>query len=107
MTSKYYVIAEVDTEKPLNPHSNKWPKLIAYSFETMKILIIEGRGHGLMGGELSISKFDVSQWGYIFSETDTEWFRKIIESGLLSDKNNEDAFIKVLSGKIKVRAINY
>ncbi|WP_198263026.1 hypothetical protein [sulfur-oxidizing endosymbiont of Gigantopelta aegis] len=86
---KYYIIADVDKSGLTNLHDNKWPKLIGYSFEKDKILIMEGRGHGLQGTKLSINKFKSNDWIDVFNETDSSWFIKFISEGLLNNDDNK------------------
>lgn len=52
----------------------QWPKLIAYSPEIKKILILEGAGHGLMDGEISLALVSQEKWREVFEELGVEWF---------------------------------
>ncbi len=108
MTDKYYVIAEVDKRQPNESHSSVWPKLVAYSFSSEKILLEEGFGHGLMGGTLDLKDFDTSQWEDIFQATDSEWFKKYIDNSLLPKFKTESDFIDLLKKHCnEIKTINY
>lgn len=96
MSDTYYIIAEKDKRLPGETNSSVWPKLVAFSFSVRKILLQEGYGHGLMGGTISLSGFDVSQWSEIFKETDSEWFMKNIADGVLEKVTDENDFKDLL-----------
>jgi hypothetical protein len=107
MKNKYYVIAEKDDEQPLIAHSNQWPKLIAFSFETMSLLFILGRGHGLRGGLEPLSSFDSRIWDDMFKETNSNWFLHLIDNGSLTKEGAETDLINMLANKGNVRTMDY
>lgn len=94
MSHNYYIIAKVDNETPKLPHSSYWPKLIAFSFENMSLIITEGRGHGLCGGEMLLSKFNQNQWKDVFKATKSEWFCDLIDKNSLLSLNAENLLSK-------------
>jgi len=106
MTKKYYIISDVDKGHSDEPHSSEWPKLIAYSFDGNTILIKEGRGHGLAGGELPISSIDMKTWQQTFHDSGAEWFKNLVDNGSL-EKMDEDEFKNELSKRAGVKELLY
>ncbi|MCW8931934.1 MAG: hypothetical protein OQL19_17080 [Gammaproteobacteria bacterium] len=98
MTDIYYVISEVDRRQFGETHNSTWPQLVAYSFDLKKILITEG--HGLIGGSMSLSSFNISDWNDIFQTTNTEWFSDCIAEGTIINLSDEDTFINLLKKKL-------
>lgn len=108
MTETYYIIAEKDGRPPNESHSSEWPKLVAFSFCSKKILLQEGFGHGLMGGVLSLFGFNASQWVDIFAETDSEWFMRNILDGSVEKMVREKEFEDFLvNNGCKLKTIEY
>ncbi len=108
MTNIYYVIAEIDKRQYGELHSSIWPKLVAYSFELKKILITEGYGHGLMGGTMSLSNFNISDWNDVFQATNAEWFSDYVADGTIISLPDENAFINLLKkNDCTIKKINY
>lgn len=107
MAEEYYIIANIDKGDPSQPHSSEWPKLIAYSFSERKILMQEGKGHGLMGGTISLDKFNPSDWREIFSSTNSLWFLDMLSNGTISNCSNENDFQKILKNNCGIELINY
>ena len=105
MPEKYYVIAKVDKSDPQQPHSSEWPKLIAYSFNSQKILMSEGRGHGLMGGSIALSKFQPDVWKEIFIDTNSEWFLDLYLDGTLINCQDEDTLKGIISSRRPIEII--
>ncbi len=97
MSDTYYVIGKADKRGPNEPHSNAWPKLVAYSFTLKRILLLEGYGHGLMGGSIALSSFNPTDWEEIFIETGSTWFKKSIADGSLNNLSCESDFESALS----------
>ncbi len=107
MKNTYYVIAKVDKRQPNESNSSAWPKLVAYSFEQKKILIEEGYGHGLMGGTISISSINLSDWLETFDESNCKWFGKYISNGTIENLKTEEQLVKILTSKgCKIKKIN-
>lgn len=70
----YYLIANKDERSVTQPHSNQWPKMIAFSIDTQTILLAEGSGHGMSGCNIPVSDFDENDWSSLFKKTNSEWF---------------------------------
>lgn len=96
MTEEYFVISERDERKLHEPNHSEWPKIVAYSFNSSKIYMSEGYGHGLMGGVISLSNFDPDKWKSIFLEVGAEWFLNYLSSGAISTIKNEHEFTELL-----------
>ncbi|WNO11134.1 hypothetical protein [Teredinibacter sp. KSP-S5-2] len=96
MKDSYYVIAEIDKRRPNESNSSTWPKLVAYSPKWKKLYIEEGYGHGLMGGTISLSNFNVSDWLITFEESGCEWFGRCISNGTLEKIQTEKELEKEL-----------
>jgi hypothetical protein len=47
---EFYVVAQEDLVSDL-PRSSEWPKIIGCSYKDKSFLVLEGKGHCLMGGE--------------------------------------------------------
>lgn len=107
MKHKYYVIANTDKEVPPLPHSNDWPKLIGFCFENMNILLIVGRGHGLMGGNIELSKFNVLDWLDVFQDTNSNWFKDRIVNGKLMERYAEEKLKRILELSRKIEFVEY
>lgn len=107
MADSYYIIANVDKSDPSQPHSSEWPKLIAYSFSQRKILLEEGKGHGLMGGAISLEKFNPADWKDIFISTNSTWFLDMLSNGTISGCTDEESLKKILNNKCGIKLINY
>lgn len=107
MTHSYYVIADVDNEVPAKPNSNSWPKLIGFSFENMNVLIQVGRGHGLIGASVVVSKLNISDWLDVFQDTGSDWFKDMIVNGDLSQANAENNLAATLKAKGVIKTIDY
>ena len=107
MANKYYLIARVDKSNLSQPHSSEWPKLIAYSFDKRKLLLEEGRGHGLMGGEISLDNFNTSEWKDMFIAADSEWFLDLLSDGTIANCPDEQSLKDVLDKNCVVKVINY
>ena len=90
---EFYVVARRDL-LPGAAHSAEWPKIIGYSYNDKSFLFLEGKGHGLMGGELPESVAKQLKWRDIFISLNAEWFLV-----LLDQKNftNEEDFLDELS----------
>lgn len=108
MTNEYYLIAELDKRKPNETHHAEWPKVVAYSFDSSKIFMSEGYGHGLMGGAISLHRFDSSKWGDIFHKTGSIWFLRYLEDGTVSALTSEQDFVNLLKNSgCDVRKFEY
>ncbi|MEM5549086.1 hypothetical protein [Pseudoalteromonas fuliginea] len=108
MKNKYYIISCVDEREVKSANNSDWPKLIAYSFESHRVLLQEGCGHGLMGGAMSINSLILDDWIEIFQVTNSKWFFDKIESGEVSKLSSENQFIKLLNdNKISIKIIEY
>lgn len=83
----YYVIAEKDLT-PSQPHSSAWPKIIGYNPIYRKFLFMEGKGHGLMGGEVCQDSASLAKWHDIFVELNAEWFLDFLNLNIFSDEND-------------------
>jgi hypothetical protein len=97
MSNVYYVISEVDQRQSLEPHSSEWPKLIAYSYETKKIYISEGEGHGFGGGLLSIDQVAAGKWSEFFNDVNAMWFKDSLVKGELNTIKNEGEMLAFLN----------
>lgn len=75
----YYIISSDDRD-PANPHSPRWPKMIGISFESKKVIVAEGKGHGLQGTRVSFDKFRAKDWEDIFLACDAEWLLDEIQA---------------------------
>ena len=93
---EFYIVAQRDLAPNL-PHSSEWPKIIAYSYKDKSFLFIEGKGHGLMGGELPESAAKQPKWRDIFITLDAEWFLVLLGKKKFS---NENDFLDELTEKI-------
>lgn len=107
MKHKYYVVANVDKEKGSLPHSAKWPKLIGFSFENMSLLFLEGKGHGLQGGVVSINKFNRNDWNDFFVDTNSKWFLDFISKQKIDSQDAEQIFSNELIKKGNIEIIEY
>jgi hypothetical protein len=92
----YYVIARKDL-LPGSAHSSDWPKIIGYSYQDRCFLLLEGKGHGLMGGELPEAIAKQHKWRDIFVVLDVEWFLDFLEK---TPPANESVFVSEVSKKI-------
>ncbi len=92
----YYVIARKDL-LPGAAHSSEWPKIIGYSYKDKSFLLLEGKGHGLMGGELPETIAKQPKWRDIFVVLDVEWFLDFLEKSPPAD---ESSFVGEVSKKI-------
>ncbi|WP_444919798.1 hypothetical protein ACJJID_12710 [Microbulbifer sp. CnH-101-G] len=97
MSEAYYVIAEVDQRALKSGNDSKWPKVLAYSNSAKKLFLSEGCGHGLMGGKISLIKFNASDWHDFFKDTNSTWFQKLIADGTLFSINEESDFLDLLA----------
>ena len=75
---EFYIVAQSDLAPNL-PHSSEWPKIIGYSYKKKSFLFIEGKGHGLTGGELPESAAKQPKWRDIFIALNTEWFLSVLD----------------------------
>lgn len=80
--SNYYIVAR----------SHEPSKIIGYSLIRKSFLFLEGRGHSLMGGEISQEEASSEIWRDMF--VDLEWFLSFLQLNTFSD---EDEFIKILT----------
>lgn len=92
----FYIVAKRDLA-PSAPHSKEWPKVIGYSYEYGSFLLLEGKGHGLMGGELPEAIAKQQKWRDIFVVLDVEWFLDFLEK---TPPANESVFVSEVSKKI-------
>lgn len=69
----------------------EWPKFLAYSFETNKILFLAGKGHGLSGFE--IPDFDACnpEWESLFEELGALWVPNLLRN---NDFPGKEEFLK-------------
>nr|WP_298136547.1 hypothetical protein [uncultured Pseudomonas sp.] len=92
----YYVIAQQDLS-PGAAHSSEWPKIIGYSYKDKSFLFLEGKGHGLMGGELPETVAKQLKWRDIFIALNAEWFLVFLDQ---KNFNNEKDFLDELAKSI-------
>lgn len=92
----YYVIAQQDLS-PGAAHSSEWPKIIGYSHKDKSFLFLEGKGHGLMGGELPESVAKQLKWRGIFIALNAEWFLVFLDQKTFT---NEKDFLNELTKEI-------
>ncbi|WP_079204197.1 hypothetical protein [Pseudomonas sp. CC6-YY-74] len=83
----YYVIAQKDLS-PNAAHSSEWPKIIGYSYKDKYFLFLEGKGHGLMGGELPESTAKQLKWRDIFIILNAEWFLDFLDKTHAKDETD-------------------
>lgn len=69
---RFYVVAKLDLE-PEYPHSNDWPKVIAYSYKTNSFMLAEGKGHGFKGIIVTQLEARNAIWNHLFSELKAQW----------------------------------
>lgn len=93
---EFYIVAQRDLAPNL-PHSSEWPKIIGYSYKDKSFLFIEGKGHGLMGGELPEPAAKQLKWRDIFITLNAEWFLAFLEQMNLT---NEKDFLDELTKSI-------
>lgn len=81
----YYVLAKKDMASDF-PHNSNWPKILAYSFETRKILFLAGKGDGLSGFE--IPDFDACnpEWEILFEDLGAVWVLSLLKNNKSPDK---------------------
>jgi hypothetical protein len=89
----YYVIAQQDLSSGA-AHSSEWPKIIGYSYKDKTFLFLEGKGHGLMGGELPESAAKQLKWRDIFITLNAEWFLAFLDKNNIT---NEEEFLDNLT----------
>jgi len=92
----YYVIAQQDLS-PGAAHSSEWPKIIGYLYKDKSFLFLEGKGHGLMGGELPESTAKQLKWRDIFITLNAEWFLVFLDQKKIT---NEKDFLDELTKEI-------
>ncbi len=108
MKDLYYIISEVDNRQKKSTNSSDWPKLIAYSFKNNKVLLLEGCGHGLMGGTIAVDDPKLDNWGEFFEATNTKWFYEKIKIGKINKLDSEEKFFSFLDdNKISREVIEY
>lgn len=78
---RFYVVAKLDLE-PEYPHSNDWPKVIAYSYKTNSFMLVEGKGHGFKGVVVTELKARNPTWNHLFSELKAQWILDSLSSSL-------------------------
>lgn len=95
---EFYVVAQRDLTPEL-PHSKEWPKIIGYSYKGKAFLFLEGKGHGLMGGELPEPTAKQLKWRVIFITLNAEWFLIFLDQ---KNFTNEKDFLDELTKSIGV-----
>lgn len=83
----YYVIAQQDLSSDA-AHSSEWPKFIGYCYRDKSFLFLEGKGHGLMGGELSESTAKHLKWREAFTALNAEWFLEFLDKTQANDESD-------------------
>ncbi|MFE8070086.1 hypothetical protein QQM79_03420 [Marinobacteraceae bacterium S3BR75-40.1] len=92
---KYYIISSDDHDAG-NPHSPDWPKVIGVSFDAKKVILSEGKGHGLQGARIEFDKFRANEWKDVFISCDAKWLLdEILDNGGISGVD-EGAFLKAM-----------
>lgn len=103
--NRYVVIKKIDLE-PTMVHSSNWPKLVAFCKDNSLFLVLEGKGHGINGGEFNISQLKSNVWVEFIDELGVFWLKNIILSN--NDDYEKIKKIEQVVGTIKpVEIINY
>ena len=96
MKKIYYIIALTDKRNVKSGNDSEWPKLIAYSPKSQKLLLQEGCGHGLMGGTINIDSPNLDDWKVFFEDADFKWFFDKVKLGDINELTSKDKFIEFL-----------
>jgi hypothetical protein len=99
--STYFVLAK-KTVTPLMPNDSDWPKVIAYSSEKDAFLLLEGNGHGLMGGEIPRSEITQGRWKETFEQIDAGKVYSIIVKTIMDNKKNFPELLVSATGSLEM-----